>query len=1387
MREGTLVNDRYKVLSLLGKGGAAAVYGVIDTAKNDRRLAMKQLTLKGRAGDAHELRFRREFHTMAGLVHPNIVEVYDYGIAPEGPFYTMELLEGEDLRAMSGCPIDTACRLLRDVASALALLHARRLLHRDVGPRNARCSGDGAAKLIDFGVLATTGVAGELAGTPPCVPPEAVRLLPLDHKADLYGLGALAYWLLTGRHAYPAKTFFELEGLWTQRPARPSELRPDVPPALDDLVLSLLSLDPLGRPARAAEVIDRLVAIGGLDPTTESEAEAGRGYLLSATLVGRQEELSLVRAAVQKAAQGHGGALLFEAPLGAGKSRLLREVSLEAQLAGMSVVLASNDTTSRGPYGLLRALVLRLVQLLPNEIPRIALPRAPILYRVLPEVLPAPQWEGVKIEPPAGDPRQDRMRLQAALVGLFVDIAARHRLAILVDDVHLADEGSAAVLASLAHAARDRSLLLALTLASDEPVHAKAAVGAIQDVAARARLRGLSIADVEQLAGAVFGDVPHARLSKWLHDAAGGNPMRVLDLARHLIDRGIVRYAAGLWVIPEELPAAALPPGLAEAMDRKIASLSPAARALAEALSLHGGDLPLGLCVALADSSDEAAVFGAIDELVFEEVLIGWDDRYRFRHQGLRDALRRGLDEARRKSLHLRVGEALMALAGVTAPLAPAGGDGASLPELSDGRDADVGWHLYHGGERSRAAPLLASAARRLHAAQSFRDAVPLLEAALSVYEAEDRPPETCLELRHMLMIAGVMCDRAVLLRYAAGTFAELRRYGGADVGERLARRIGAKLGLVLGVLIATLRFHLTPRARRGPSPISALTTLGVLVTATATAYSLAFDLDGLRELLRHIELFRAFPDRAPHAAYLLCQCLLGIPLGRWRSVQENANKALAVFARTAARNPFDRKNGIAAAHYMLASGLASDQNPSFEHQIEQMKRQDLRFFDVSAEMVRLFYHRFRGEEEQARAMEAKTELLFVQLGSMWLIQSQLPWVSGFAYAVTHDALGLKRCIEDLSRLCKAGYRFEPFLEIARGEYYRERGRLDAAHAAISRALAMLPEEELFRRQRALAALAEVLLSMGRFADAKRTAEEAFALACDPEIVHVTWRMRCGRVVALALAANGEHAAAARRVDDLLREMDHVQSPSMSGALHETRAQIALLAGDRAAYERHLAETERWFRPTKNPALVARCERLIQAGAAGRGPDAREMAAAATTRPEGAALVAAAFKQCTSPAERASRAVELLLSATSGSQGYLYLCREGELGLAFATTDAEPPAELHGLLERALETADDEGATVVQPGKGAGDAEPLAWMPVVLAIHDEADSGSRPRRREIVGAAAILQGAIPLEPPAPSLVEAIAAELREDEDVTTAVVIAGLRRPSARRPAQSGS
>src|SRR5262249_23965941 len=152
------------------------------------------------------------------------------------------------------------------------LLHAQRLVHRDVSPRNIRLTADGTARLLDFGAVASFGASGDIIGTPPFMAPEILVGGALDPRTDIYSLGAVGYFCLTGRLAFATHDWSELPRLWQTPPPPPSASVADVPPELDTLILSMLSHDPLGRPQTAAAVIDQLTLIGRLPPEVHEHA-----------------------------------------------------------------------------------------------------------------------------------------------------------------------------------------------------------------------------------------------------------------------------------------------------------------------------------------------------------------------------------------------------------------------------------------------------------------------------------------------------------------------------------------------------------------------------------------------------------------------------------------------------------------------------------------------------------------------------------------------------------------------------------------------------------------------------------------------------------------------------------------------------------------------------------------------------------------------------------------------------------------------------------------------------------------------------------------------------------------------------------------------------------
>ncbi|MGW1343637.1 protein kinase domain-containing protein [Kribbella sp. NPDC002412] len=263
---GEVLAGRYRLLTLLGRGGAGEVWQAEDTVLA-RQVAVKLLRrLDGDPMDAVE-RFRAEAQAAARLMHPNVVATYDVGAAGEHVFLVMELVSGPDLSQLmrtSGLP---SGKLVADIAvqgaRALDAAHGAGIVHRDVKPGNLMLAADGTLKMTDFGIAKgagteTTGV-GVLLGTASYVAPEQVRGQSATPASDWYSFGCVLYELLAGA---PPFTGPDVESVMRQHlDAVPQPItRADVEPALANLVLQLLAKDPADRPSSVADVTALLTA-----------------------------------------------------------------------------------------------------------------------------------------------------------------------------------------------------------------------------------------------------------------------------------------------------------------------------------------------------------------------------------------------------------------------------------------------------------------------------------------------------------------------------------------------------------------------------------------------------------------------------------------------------------------------------------------------------------------------------------------------------------------------------------------------------------------------------------------------------------------------------------------------------------------------------------------------------------------------------------------------------------------------------------------------------------------------------------------------------------------------------------------------------------------------
>ncbi|HQU42315.1 MAG TPA: protein kinase, partial [Pirellulales bacterium] len=272
----------YRVLRVLGAGGMGLVLEGEDP-KLRRRVALKVMKSSLAARDEHHQRFLREARVAAAIEHPHIVTVHQVGEHRGLPFMAMQLLKGEALderlRRQPALPLAECLRIGRETAEALAEAHGRNLIHRDIKPGNIWLEGtSGWVKLVDFGLAhAAEDVhltqTGAIMGTPAYMSPEQARGETVDGRSDLYSLGAVLYKLTTGDVPFRgASTMAVLMALATEAPRRPSELNPDVPPALDDLILRLLAKKPDERFHSAVAVAKAIRAIEHDSPKSEVQS-----------------------------------------------------------------------------------------------------------------------------------------------------------------------------------------------------------------------------------------------------------------------------------------------------------------------------------------------------------------------------------------------------------------------------------------------------------------------------------------------------------------------------------------------------------------------------------------------------------------------------------------------------------------------------------------------------------------------------------------------------------------------------------------------------------------------------------------------------------------------------------------------------------------------------------------------------------------------------------------------------------------------------------------------------------------------------------------------------------------------------------------------------------
>ena len=288
---GSMLEDRYRIIGLLGRGGMGEVYRA-DDLRLGQQVALKFLP-PALATDARRLaQFHNEVRTARQVSHPNVCRVYDIGELQVGGvsllFITMEYVGGEDLssllRRIGRLPEERAIELARQICAGLAAAHERGVLHRDLKPANIMLDETGKVRIMDFSLASAGAVEDIRAGTPAYMAPEQLEGREVTQKSDIYARGLVLYELFTGRRAIEAKTIADLVAHHHSGSVMaPSTLVTSLDPAVDRAIMRCLDPDPKRRPASALAVAaslpggDPLAAAlaAGETPSPEMVAAAG--------------------------------------------------------------------------------------------------------------------------------------------------------------------------------------------------------------------------------------------------------------------------------------------------------------------------------------------------------------------------------------------------------------------------------------------------------------------------------------------------------------------------------------------------------------------------------------------------------------------------------------------------------------------------------------------------------------------------------------------------------------------------------------------------------------------------------------------------------------------------------------------------------------------------------------------------------------------------------------------------------------------------------------------------------------------------------------------------------------------------------------------------------
>ncbi|MCB0209524.1 MAG: tetratricopeptide repeat protein [Anaerolineae bacterium] len=658
---GQIINERYLIEGKIGTSRLGTLLKATDTQLK-RTVAIK--ILSAALSDQTLKKFTRQAHQLIDLDQPSVVRVYEVGSDENFTFIVEEFVAEDTLQDFFDRPVkilsvDQALDIALDITLALENIHSRGLTHGNLKPGNIFLTAHGV-KLSDVG-LGRLEEGRTLLDAPllhlaaAYLAPEQILGQPIDARTDLYALGVVLFQLFTGQLPYSGTDQEILQAHLHQAPHPPREINADISPSLEHLILKLLINNPSARYSSAEQA--RRVSSSLIVNVNDLKQPR------KMPLIDRDKPLKILHSYWQQVQNGQGQLVFVTGEPGVGKTSLVQQFAAECEPPVLLIGRCQEPESSPTYHPFTEALRAYFATVPPelfNEEVRQNISHfsrlVPEIYHILPD-LP---------KPPILGPKQEQLRLMSNLTQFIKQATEERAWLLILDDLHWADRSSLDLLRYLAHHLPTMGLMIVATYRDEELERGHALLDTLRDLSSSPAYRTLTLGRLEQDGVArilenIWKQPSPPALTAKIYEQTAGNPFYVEEVAKTLVDDGLIIAQAGEWHFPD-IEEVRLPRSVREAVWRRIHYLSPDTQSLLRQAAVLGLNFRFEDLREMSGLS-EWEVLEHLDvalerQLLWEEPTFG-ESMLCFSHVEVQYVLYDDMGPLRRRMLHRQAGEAL--------------------------------------------------------------------------------------------------------------------------------------------------------------------------------------------------------------------------------------------------------------------------------------------------------------------------------------------------------------------------------------------------------------------------------------------------------------------------------------------------------------------------------------------------------------------------------------------------------------------------------------------------------------------------------------------------------------------------------------------------------